>query len=114
MDGSGPQDLYNVYLPGYAQTFQDHAESTSCNLNSGGDGRRDTRTDLKHVEDRQVRARVTPGGGGQTDHTRSGDTTGGGETTLVRVNEGKRRPRRAHILNCVDSSSFSEKVITLT
>eukprot|EP00277_Geminigera_cryophila_P010772 CAMPEP_0179450266 /NCGR_PEP_ID=MMETSP0799-20121207/34192_1 /TAXON_ID=46947 /ORGANISM="Geminigera cryophila, Strain CCMP2564" /LENGTH=30 /DNA_ID= /DNA_START= /DNA_END= /DNA_ORIENTATION= len=29
----------------------------SCNLNCGGDGRRGTRTELNHVEDRQARAR---------------------------------------------------------
>jgi len=47
--------------------FQDHAGSTSCNLKNGGDGRRGTRTDLNAT-----------GEGGQTDHTRSGDTVGGG------------------------------------
>ena len=65
MDGSGQQYLYNVCLPGrpwYARTFQVHAEKMSCNLHSGGDGRRSTRTDLKHVEDRQARARVPRGG----------------------------------------------------
>jgi len=50
----------------HARTFQDHAEFISCNLNSGGDGRRRTRTDLKHVKDRQARVRVPREGGGQT------------------------------------------------
>jgi len=56
-----PLRLPRAPLPGrqqHARTFQDHAESTSCNLNSGGDGQRGTRTDLKHMKDRQARARV--------------------------------------------------------
>jgi len=47
------------------------AESMSCNLNSGGDGCRRTRTDLKHVEDRtrdRTRARVLTGGGSDRPH----------------------------------------------
>jgi len=54
----------------------------SCNRNSGGDGWRGTRTDLKSVEDRQARARVPQRGG---------------ETTRVRVNRGGGRPWRVHI-----------------
>jgi len=64
----------------------------SCNLNCSGGGRRGTRTELKHVEDRQAHAWLPRGGEDQTDHMRSGDM--GGVTTLVRVNEGGRRPQR--------------------
>ena len=98
MDGSRPQDLYNVYLPArqrFTRTFSDHAESMSCNLNRSGDGRRGTRTQLKLVKDRQARTRVPRGGACPTDK-RPDDTRGGG-TTLVRVNERGRRPERVHI-----------------
>jgi len=75
----------------------------SCNLNSGGDRRRRTCTDLKHVEDKQTRARLPRGAGVRQ----------GGKRTLVRVNEGGRRPERAGriqimYLNSADSSSLPE------
>ena len=35
----------------------------SYNLNRGGDGRRSTRTEFKHAEDRQAHARVPRGKG---------------------------------------------------
>jgi len=66
MDGSGPHNRYNVYLPGWqqhARTFQDHAESIRCNLNSDGDGRRGTHTGYQYVEDRQAHARAPWGVG---------------------------------------------------
>jgi len=53
-------------IPGtqpHAQTFQDHAEPTSFNLNCGGHGQRGARTDIKYMEDRQAHARVEWGGG---------------------------------------------------
>jgi len=60
-------------IPGrqpHVRTFQDHAESISCNpgLNSGGNDQRGTRTDLKYMQNygRQTRARVTRGGGSNT------------------------------------------------
>jgi len=79
MDGSELQDFHNVYLPGwqrYTWTFQDHAETMSCNLNRGGDGRRGTRTELKHVEDWQARAWVPRGWRGR--HTTCTRVTRGG------------------------------------
>ena len=99
MDGSGQQDLYNGYLAAwqrFARTFLDHAESIRFNLNRGGDVRRGTRTELKHVEDRQARAQGSRGEGvRQTTHAQL--TRGGGETTLVRVAQGGRRHWRVHI-----------------
>jgi len=57
---------HHISFPGrqsHAQTFQDNTESTSCNLNSGGECQHGTRTDLKHMEDRQAHAQVTRGVG---------------------------------------------------
>ena len=52
MDGSGPHDPCNVYLPSWhqrARTLRDHAESTSCNLKNGGDGQRGQNTCKTHA-----------------------------------------------------------------
>ena len=71
MDGSGPQDLYNVYLLVWrrcARTLQDPAESMSYNLNRGGDGQRGTHTEFKHTEDRQAHACVPRGWGSERPH----------------------------------------------
>jgi len=75
-----------------------------CNLNSGGDGRRGTRTDLKHVEDRQARARVPPGEGVR-ETTRARVTRGGGGKNLPvpRGGGGKQL-----FLNSANSSSLSD------
>ena len=52
MDGSGPHDPCNVYLPSWhqrAQTLRDHAKSTSCNLKNSGDGQRSQNTCKTHA-----------------------------------------------------------------
>ena len=51
-----------------ARTVQDHAESMNYKLNRCGDGQRGTRTESKHAEDRQARARVPRGGGSDRPH----------------------------------------------
>ena len=71
-----------MYLSGrqrYARTFQDHAESTSCNIKSGADGWHGTlaRIDLQHLQDRKARAEVTRDGGVR--HRMSVSTRGGGD-----------------------------------
>ena len=54
-----------------------HAESMGDNLNRGGDGRRATHKNLKHVEDRQARVQV-PQGVGVRQTTRARATRGEG------------------------------------
>ena len=73
-------------IPGrhpHVRTFQDHAESTNCNLNNGEDGQRGTRTDLKHwhMDDRPARTHVTRGGGVR--HHLSVTMMGGGDLGLT-------------------------------
>jgi len=63
---------------------------------SGGHGRRSTRTDLTHMEERQALSRVPRGRGAEKDHTRSGDTGGGRETTLARINVGGETSASTH------------------
>jgi len=61
-----PYPLFNlggllVWLLTHKQT---NKEPTSCNLNSGGDGQRNTRTDLKRMQDRQAQRAITAAAGG--------------------------------------------------
>jgi len=57
---------HHTCIPGtqlHAQTSQNQAESTSFNLNCCEDDWQGTRTDLRYMEDKSARARVTRGGG---------------------------------------------------
>jgi len=90
---------HHIFIPGgqlHVRIFQDHAESTSCNLNSSKDGQRGTRTDPR------THARQTS--------TRSGDTGGGVRHHLsVSMRVGESDLGKCTFWNPADSSSLSEK-----
>jgi len=97
MDASGPQDFCNVFLP----VWQRYGPCKPRWVN-GWQSQQQWRWSARHTQGpetrwRQTRTRSGATGGGSDSPHALGWHGGRGETTLVRVNEGRRRPQRVDI-----------------